>query len=225
MDSKEKKFSKVQEGQIEIPLARVQILIDVIFASAMTLMVLSFKMPDTGREWTNKEIFAYLQGQLKFFAIFLVTLAVIAVYWLKHLEHFSFLKSTSQLHLWLQLFYIGFLVLLPFTNNFTIHFPDNRASQFLYCGNMFFIGFFSVLSWNYATKNHRLVDPRLDKNIIKTLRDEALVEPAIALLALPAAFVSAELSRGVLLLIPAIFVIQKKWEARKRKQLLKENLD
>lgn len=53
VDSVGKKVSKTQEGRIEIPLARVQILIDVIFASAMTIMVLAFELPDPGLEWTD----------------------------------------------------------------------------------------------------------------------------------------------------------------------------
>jgi uncharacterized membrane protein len=215
MDQKKSDVVKIEEGQIEIPLERVRILIDVIYASAMTIMVLSIDLPDPGLEWTDKAIMQFLAKQADSFWLFLTTLVLIAVYWLKHLEHFAYLKSTCLTHLWLQLIYIGFLVTLPFTHNFDANFPGHIAVQIVYSLNIFFIGAFSCFSWIYATKKHRLVDPNLDFKTIKKIRDEALVEPVVSLVAIAAAFMSADLYRSAFILIPIIFVIQKKWGPRK----------
>jgi len=215
MDQNKSEVVKIEKGQIKIPLERVQILIDVIYAGAMTIMVLSIDLPDPGLEWTDKAIMQFLAKQADSFWLFLTTLVLIAVYWLKHLEHFVYLKSTCLAHLWLQLFYIGFLVILPFTHNFDAHFPDHIAVQIIYGFNIFFIGAFSYFSWIYATKKHRLVDPNLDFKTIKQIRGEALVEPVVSLVAIAAAFINADLYRSAFILIPIIFVIQKKWNTRK----------
>lgn len=62
-----------------------------------------------------------------------------------------------------------------------------------------------------------LIDPNLDSTLIKEIRGEALVEPVVAVAAIAAAFISAELHRSIFILIPLIFVIQKKWKTRKSK--------
>lgn len=75
----------------------------------------------------------------------------------------------------------------------------------------------SFLTWRYATRGHRLVDPDLDEQRIAHVGHEALVEPAVALLSIPIALLSAAVGEATFLLIPVIFAVQKRRQKRRAK--------
>lgn len=56
---------------------------------------------------------------------------VVAVYWIKHLEHFSTVIVVNQTFIWLQLVFLEFIMLIPFWNTYITHFPDNVAIKVL----------------------------------------------------------------------------------------------
>lgn len=200
--------------QPEIPLARIQILTDVIFASSMTIMALTIELP-TGEILDERGLVDYLRGQLPSFAIYGVTFLLIAVYWLKHLEHFSYYRRTNQTHLWLQLLFLLFLVLIPFTNAVSTAFPDRPPVQLLYSLNMLAVGLFSFFAWTYATADHRLVDPALDADLIASVRAEALTEPAMAVASMVVLFVDPVLWELPFLLVPLAFMVRKRLRRRR----------
>ena len=139
------------------------------------------------------------------------------MYWLKHVEHFSYYRRTDQKHLWLQLVFLMFLVLIPFTNSFSSAFPDNTATQVLYSANMIGVGLASFFAWTYATRNHHLVDDDLDADLIHSLRIQALSEPLVACIAIAAAFVAPQLWEMTFLLVPLLFALRKKvWRRRSK---------
>lgn len=97
-------------------LGRVKVLADIIFASAMTIMVLTIDLPDPDVVRTDQEIGRFVLDQLATFAIYAITFLLVAVYWMKHLEHFSYYRQTAPGFLWLQVFFLMFLAALPFAN-------------------------------------------------------------------------------------------------------------
>jgi len=195
---------------VEVPLTRVQILADVIFAGSMTIMVLGIDIPDPSSVTSDGELAAFLGDQARAFGVYAITFILIAVYWLKHLEHFSYLRRTDFKYLWLQLFYLMFLVALPFTSHFPMLFPGSVAAHVFYSSNIFCMGVFSYFSWRYATNQRRLVDSTLDAGLVRNVGHEAMMEPAIAIAAIGAAFVSTVAAEALFLVIPLAFAYQKR---------------
>lgn len=212
--------SKTEDPHDRVPIVRVQILADVIFAASMVFMASAFDLPDTEVVTSPRELTNFLQDQLPVVVIYVISFVLVAVYWMKHLEHFSYLKKTNIGHLWLQILFLAMVVIIPYSNGLSSAIPDSFAFQTFYSINMFLVGLFALLSWMYATKNHRLVEPDLDPATIRHLRNEAMVEPAIALISILAARFHPVLWEITLLLIPVSFFAQKKLDewylARKR---------
>lgn len=194
----------------KVPIVRVQILADVIFAASMVFMASAFDLPDTDVVTSPGELTNFLQDQLPVVVIYVISFVLVAVYWMKHLEHFSYLKKTNIGHLWLQILFLAMVVIIPYSNGLSSAIPDSFAFQTFYSINMFLVGLFALLSWMYATKNHRLVEPDLDPATIRHLRNEAMVEPAIALVSIGAARMGPMLWELTLLLIPVAYIAQKK---------------
>jgi uncharacterized membrane protein len=193
-----------------VPITRLQILADVIFAASMVFMASAFELPDTDIVDSPGELANFLKGQLPVVAIYVISFILVAVYWMKHLEHFSYLKKTNIGHLWLQILFLAMVVIIPYSNALSSAAPDTLAFQTFYSINMFLVGLFSLLSWIYATRDHRLTEPDLELSTIRHLRNEAMVEPAIALVSIGAARIGPALWELTLLLIPVAYIAQKK---------------
>jgi len=198
----------------QVPITRLQILADVIFAASMVFMASAFELPDTEIVDSPRELTSFLQNQLPVVVIYVISFVLVAVYWMKHLEHFSYLRKTNIGHLWLQILFLAMVVVIPYSNGLSTAAPDTYAFQIFYSVNMFLVGFFSLLSWIYATRNQRLTDSNLDPNVVRRLRNEAMVEPALALVSIGAARLHPTLWEITLLLIPVAFFAQKKLDER-----------
>ena len=68
---------------------RLRFLADIIFATAMTLMILNIEIPGAGEITDTKELATFLFKQLNSMWVFFISFIIIAVYWMKYLEHFS----------------------------------------------------------------------------------------------------------------------------------------
>jgi uncharacterized membrane protein len=100
-----------------------------------------------------------------------------------------------------------FIVLLPYPNALIMKFPDAWMIQIFYSANLMLIGISSLLMWTYCTKNHRLVDRKLEQKTIDELKVEIMVEPTMALISILAVLISPILWKLVMAAIPVVLVI------------------
>ena len=198
-------------------LRRIQYLSDGIFVLAMTLMVLQFDLPNPGQEMTDLEIKNFLLAQLPDLGIYIITFVLIAVYWLEHLHQFQYYRRTDATHLWLQIFSLMGVALIPYSNDLTTLYANNFYVQVFYSLNLFWVGIFFYFTWVYATTRCRLVDADLDRDVISAIRANALVEPAIALIAVGAALITPWLWQVTFLLVPVVYVFLERKSGRWKK--------
>ncbi|MEH2271296.1 MAG: TMEM175 family protein [Nostoc sp.] len=190
-----------------IPIHRLARLSDLIFAVAMTLIALTFdSFPPT--KMTPQEVTQYLQAQLPDIGIYALTFIIIGLNWTTHLNQFKYYKSTDTIHLWLTLFSLLFVVLMPYANALSNYFGSVFAVQVFYSLTAASIGLFPTAAWIYATQDRRLVAPDLDAQTIRRIRQESYVEPSIFLLAIAGALIHPWGWFATFLLIPVIQFVQ-----------------
>ena len=143
--------------------------------------------------------------------VFFIAFVVIAVYWIKHLEHFSAIPIVNQTFIWFQLLFLGSIMLIPFWNTYITHFPENVAIRVFLSANMVLVGVFSFLSMNYAANpKHRLMHSSVGDKEVKEAKQQILTEPAIAILAAGLAFIQTDLWDIAFILVPLLFMLRKK---------------
>lgn len=190
---------------------RLRMLADLIFATAMTIMILNIEIPEFGHITDTKELATFLLNQLNNMWFFFIAFVVIAVYWIKHLEHFSAIPIINQTFIWFQLLFLGSIMLIPFWNTYIAHFPENVAIRVFLSANMVLVGVFSYLSFNYAANpKHRLMYDTVPDNVLKDAKRQILTEPAIAILAAGLAFIDIIWWDLAFILVPLLFVVRKK---------------
>ena len=190
---------------------RLRFLADITFATAMTIMILNIEISDFGHITNPADLAVFLGKQLNNMWVFFIAFVVIAVYWMKHLEHYSSILIVNQTFIWFQLLFLASIMLIPFWNTYVTLFPENVAIRVFLSANMILVGLFSFLSINYAANTkHRLIHDDVDEQTIRETKKQILTEPAIALLAAGIAFIYVDLWDIAFILVPLLFMARKK---------------
>ena len=190
---------------------RLRFLADIIFSTAMTVMVLNVDIPEFGHITDVKELTTFLLKQLNKMWVFFIAFMVIAVYWIKHLEHFSVIRIVNQTFIWFQLLFLVFIMLIPFWNTYIEQFPENIAIKVLLSINMVLVGGFSFLSLNYAANpKHRMLLSNVTNESISEAKRQILTEPIIAILAAGLVFIDPVLWDVAFILVPVLFMARRK---------------
>jgi uncharacterized membrane protein len=191
---------------------RIEALADGIFAIAMTLLVLNLALPEAGKG--PAELHNLLIGQLDKFFSYAVSFVLLAVLWLRHHEQFHFIKRTDGRHLWINIAFLMFVALVPFSTSILGDFPDEPVAEVFFGSNVLILGALLLCNWAYATNHHRLVDHSLDPRRIALGKRRGAVTPLVAVLAMGLSFINPVISFYTYLLIPAF---QAAFEYRHRR--------
>ncbi len=200
-----------QNNEVQEWRTRLRFLADIIFATAMTIMLLNIDIPEFGHITDAKELTTFLLKQLNKMWVFFIAFVVIAVYWMKHLEHFSVIKIVNTTFIWFQLLFLVCIMLIPFWNTYIEQFPNNIAIKVLLSINMVLVGVFSFLSMNYAANpKHRLLQDNVTDQSVSEAKRQILTEPAIAILAAGLVYINPVLWDVAFILVPVLFMARKK---------------
>ncbi|OPX26434.1 MAG: hypothetical protein B1H05_02290 [Candidatus Cloacimonas sp. 4484_140] len=187
-----------------LTLNRIEALTDGIFAIVMTLLVLSIDLPQKVELLNQSQIKVFLQSQGHVLYIYMLSFMILAKFWTAHHSQFSHLRATNPTHLWLNIIFLMFTALLPFTSDLAGELPIYWVSQIPFHLNMFLISVSFLLSWQYASKNRRLLKDDVSENLIKYILLKSWVTPLVAMICMIVAFIIPAYSSIPYLLIPMI---------------------
>jgi uncharacterized membrane protein len=127
---------------------------DAVFSIAMTLLVLEVVIPSY-KELQTGDTLKVLQNRIPSFIGLVVSFMVTAIYWISHMRIIKYVSTINSKLLWLNIFLLFFIVLLPFSTAFYVKgFTYNGPFAF-YCFNLSAIGFFNLLINFYVIKKEK----------------------------------------------------------------------
>jgi uncharacterized membrane protein len=192
-------------SELGLTTRRIETLTDGIYAISMTLLVLNLTLPEVGTELTESvAVHNLLFGQGQKFFNYALSFILLALFWIIHHQQFHFIKRTDRTHLWINIFTLMFIVLIPFSTSLVGDYSSDTAAHLFFSANLFIIGLFNSLNWAYATKGYRLVDRRIDPERIAVGKRRGLVTPCVALLDMVVAVINPVFSSYIYLGIPII---------------------
>jgi uncharacterized membrane protein len=98
-----------------LPLHRSEALSDGIYAVAMTLLVIELKVPDAAHLRTSEELAEALLALGPKVEAWLISFFVLALFWTAHHRIFSHVRRADAKLVWLNLFQLAFVSLMPFS--------------------------------------------------------------------------------------------------------------
>ncbi|MES1026512.1 TMEM175 family protein [Gloeocapsa sp. BRSZ] len=183
---------------------------DSIFALAMALTIIGFDLPDSVTSIDDIEVKKFVLTQLDHLSTYIITFILLAFYWIDHTQKFSHYKKSNEIHLWLYLFYLMFIFIVPYSNALNIYYPNEAIIKIWYSVNIFLIGLFSFLNWIYATTEHRLISTKLEVNHIKAISIKTLIEPVVSIITIAVAFWNQSLWDYTWLLVVVLYFVADK---------------
>ncbi|MDP9239371.1 MAG: TMEM175 family protein [Actinomycetota bacterium] len=196
--------------------ARLEAFSDGVFAIAITLLVLEFKVPDTSR---SGELWRALVDEWPSLAAYVTSFFVIGVMWVNHDAIFRQFVRADRGLLFLNLLLLLWAALIPFPTALLARYlnaggPDSHIAAAVYSVNLLLaaIAFSSI--WAYGVRGGRLLaaalDPREERRTMLRFGVGTLVYAATVGLA----FVSAPLTLAVQFAVAAYYCLDQVRPAR-----------
>jgi uncharacterized membrane protein len=195
------------EPDFALSTHRIEALGDGVFAIAMTLLVLEIKVPALHGETVGAELPGALLALWPKFLCYVISFVTLGVYWVAHHLHFYTIKRADRMLLWINILFLMMVGLVPFTTALIGEYVDQRLPVIVYGVNMIVISLALQLHWSYATHNHRLVNPDVSPELIRTVTHVILLGPVIYLVAIGLSYVSTTISIAIYLLVNLIYIL------------------
>lgn len=197
----------------EFQLERMILFSDAVFAIAITLLIIEIKIPELHDNVSDKALINALGHLVPKFVGFIVSFLFIGLYWTIHHRMFGYVTNYDKGLLRLNLFFLFFIVLMPFSTGFyseyagpELYRKELKVPMTFYVLNFAIAGFFIYLLWRHiGNPAKKLAEPPIDEGILKMAKLRSLLVPVIFLTMLLVAYLwTVAVAVYVPLLIPPI---------------------
>jgi uncharacterized membrane protein len=179
---------------------------DGVFAIAITLLVLSIDIPKLGHgEKLDRAISNLGDNIVSYFIGF----AVIGLFWVGHHYFFNRLRGFDGRLLWLNLLYLSFIGLLPFSTALLGDYGNDPTSLVVYAINVSLAGLADTLMVVVALRAG-LLEPAMQARG-RELITRNLVAPLVFLASIPLAYLDTDLAKYSWLLIALAPRLLTRW--------------
>jgi uncharacterized membrane protein len=171
---------------------------DGVFAIAVTLLVLNIKIPDA-KNLDNHHLTQLVLGSLPQLLTFVFSFLVIAVFWVAHHRIFSMTQLVDSRLLWLNIFYLMFVAVMPYPAALLAENPFLTVSILIYSSTLFLIGFlhFILLRHIYLTEN--IKNELFTEHVYQSYLNAGVTGPVIYIFAGAFSFVHPYVSFGLII--------------------------
>ncbi len=183
--------------------ARVAALADGVFAIVLTLLVLDLHVQHAA---TQVQLLSQLRGLAPQFASFVISFAVLGVFWYGHHMELHFIVRSDRVHLGITLAFLLTIAFVPFSASLLGRNYEFPLAATIYGLNLFLAGMVRYAHWVYATAAYRLVDPSTDPEMLRYVRRIFQLVPLLYIVAAALAWLSTIVAFVCFALIPLLYV-------------------
>lgn len=140
-------------------LERLILFSDAVFAIAITLLIIDIRIPFR-EDMSNRLLLSLLGERLPELFGFIISFFVIGGFWVLHHKMFGHVRRGDQRLLWLNLFFLLFIVLLPFSTSVFGVYGNLAVATTLYTLNVLLAGLM-----NFWCMRHILHSPGMAQGL------------------------------------------------------------
>jgi uncharacterized membrane protein len=188
-----------------IPTARIETLTDGVFAIVMTILVFNFHTP-------LKEIVAQfgllheLGNLVPNLIGYVITFVILGVLWVGHHNQFFYIRRADRVLLWINIFFMMVVALLPFSAELLSEYGQDRVSIIIYNLNLVLAEVLLFVHWWYATRDHHLLGQHIEPGVRMMVVRRILTPAVLYLVAIAVSLISVQASIVIDVIVPIIYV-------------------
>jgi uncharacterized membrane protein len=196
-DGREKVVAMTEADEQEYGVSRLIAFSDGVFGFATTLLITTIPTTLSGlsSSSSNKDVFSQLLGLLPNFSAYAFSFYMIGAYWMVHHRLFRQIIKYNSTLLWINLTLLLFVAFLPVPTAFLGRYGFNAVITAFYGANLTIVSLIYLILAQYAEGNHRLVDPGLNQEAIRSDRLGGLITIAFFVASIGIAFLNPLLAK------------------------------
>jgi TMEM175 potassium channel family protein len=173
---------------------RLEALTDGIFATVMTVLVLSLSVPVITGGATNAEVATSLEALAPNILAYVLGFLLLAVLWISHHNVFHYMTRVDRPLLWLNTLFLLTIGFLPFSTALIGKYPEFQAPEVIFGANVVAISACMLGILSYSSRTGLLVVPERDERVMLRIRSRWRTGPLLYLSAILLSFVSPWIS-------------------------------
>jgi uncharacterized membrane protein len=185
---------------------------DAIFAFAITLMALSIDIPDLPSNLTQSELLDKLYDLFPQFESYIISFAVIAIFWVSYHQVFNHIKGSHIIMVYLNLLFLLLITLLSLSTSLVINYGGYHIPYIIYSIMVILTSSLLAMIWWHATKDKLLIDKNLHQFYIKGVMINLISIPLVFTVSIIISFVNLDIAEYFWLVIaPLNIAIKQKY--------------
>jgi uncharacterized membrane protein len=183
---------------------------DAVFAFAITLMALSIDIPDLPTHLTQSELLDKLYGLYPQFESYIISFAVIAIFWVSYHQVFNHIKGSHITMVYLNLLFLLLITLLSLSTSLVINYGTYQIPYVIYCFIVIMTSSLLATIWWHATKNKSLIDKNLHPFFIKGILVNLMSIPIVFTISIIISFINLDIAQYFWLVIAPLNIAIKR---------------
>jgi uncharacterized membrane protein len=187
---------------------RLEALTDGIFATVMTVLVLSLSVPVITGGVTNAEVASSIEALGPNILAYVLGFLLLAVLWISHHNVFHYMTSVDRPLLWLNTLFLLTIGFLPFSTALVGKYPQIQAAEVIFGANIIAISICMLSVLSYSSRTRLLVVPERDERVMSRIRSRWRTGPLFYLVAIVLSFINPLISFAAYVAILIFMVVQ-----------------
>jgi uncharacterized membrane protein len=185
---------------------RTEGLTDGIFATVMTILVLSLVVPTITGPNASTTLQADLYGLIPNLFAYIITFIFLGVLWISHQNIFGHIENIDLKTLWINLLLLLSIGLAPFSTALLGRYPLQQIAVIAYGLNALTVSILFNILWFYPRIQH-LTHEEPNAEIIAKRSKIVLVGPLAYVLAIISSFFATEISIGLYAFVTVFYIV------------------
>jgi len=185
---------------------RAEALTDGIFATVMTILILSLVVPIITSGNVDEILSSDLIGLLPNVLTYVMSFLVLGTLWIGHNNIFRYLERAERRVQWINLLFLLSIGFIPFTTALLGRYPLDHAAVLVYGINLLAVAIIFNLFFGYALLE-KLLHGEVQKRFFKRSLMRASGAIFIYLTGVIFSFINPEISLGLYVLMPIYYIL------------------
>ena len=194
-------------NKLHFQLDRISFFTDGVFAIAITLLVIEFKVPVVEHP-TDATLWARLSHMGLLLLGFLISFCIVGYYWSVHHRIFGYVEKYTSRLIWLNLMFLFSVVLLPFTSGLLGEYASETELHLpygIYVANICFTAIMNAMLWFYVSNpKHDILTHKISRERILLGFYYTLVVPILFLISFIVSIYEPTIGRLIPIIIPIV---------------------
>lgn len=167
---------------------RLESLVDGIFATVMTVLVLSLSIP-TIIDANNSALTTYVLGLGPTILSYVMSFLILAVFWVRHHNIFHFVARVDNTLIWMNMLFLLTVGFVPFSTDLIGRYWNTELATVVYGSNLIASGLCMEGMWLQMVKHKLMTVDSVDEALMARVNRRLLGGPALYLVAIFASLI------------------------------------